>query len=106
MKLLLDECIDRRLAKALTGHEVQTVPQMNWAGLSDNQLLELAEKEFDIFITVDQNLPFQQNLSKLDLAVFVLRSNSNRINDLKPLAPKILESLATAKKGQATIVSN
>lgn len=59
MKLLLDECIDRRLAKDLEGHEVKTVPQMGWAGIKNGALLTLAENEFDVFITVDRNLSFQ-----------------------------------------------
>jgi len=56
MKLLLDECIDRKLAKEFVGYEVKTVPQMGWAGIKNGQLLALAEVEFDVFITVDRNL--------------------------------------------------
>lgn len=55
MKLLLDECIDRRLAKDLEGHDVKTVPQMGWAGIKNGALLTLAEQDFDVFITVDRN---------------------------------------------------
>lgn len=64
MKLLPDECIDRRLAQDLAGHDVKTVPQMGWSGVKNGELLTLAEKEFDVFITVDRNLSFQQNLPK------------------------------------------
>ena len=105
MKLLLDECIDRKLAKELTSHEVKTVPQMGWAGTKDSRLLSLAEAEFDIFITVDRSLPFEQNLQRFDLAVVVLHSSSNRLADLKLLVPEIMIILATALKGQATVVS-
>jgi len=105
MRLLLDECIDRRLSKELIGHEVKTVPQMGWAGIKDGQLLALAELEFDVFITVDRNLPFEQNLSKLALIVVILEAPSNRLSDLKPLSPKIIDILKTAKRGQATHVS-
>jgi len=66
VNILIDECIDRRLAKQLSGHIVKTVPQMGWAGIKDSELLGLAEIEFDVFITVDRNLPFQQNLVTLD----------------------------------------
>lgn len=59
MKILLDECIDRRLARELVGHDVKTVPQMGWASVKDSQLLSLAAAEFDVFITVDQNIPFE-----------------------------------------------
>ncbi len=105
MKLLLDECIDRRLAREFVGYEVKTVPQMGWAGVKDAQLLALAESEFDVFITVDRNLSFQQNLPQFDVAVIVLQASSNRLTDLKPLVPKVLVVLATAAKGQAITVT-
>ena len=105
MKLLLDECIDRRLARELTDHEVKTVSQMGWSGIKDGQLLILATAEFDVFITVDRNLSFEQNLPKFDIAVIVLQVLSNRLVDLKPLAPKILSMLEDAAKGQVTIVT-
>jgi hypothetical protein len=101
VKLLLDECIDRRLAKDLGKHDVKTVPQVGWAGIKNGTLLTLAEKEFDIFITVDRNLSFQQNLSKFNIAILVLHATSNRLADLKPLAPKILSTLPTLNKGDA-----
>jgi hypothetical protein len=104
VRLLLDECIDRRLAREFIGYEVKTVPQMGWAGIKNGQLLALAEVEFDIFITVDRNLSFQQNLPQFGVAVIILHAFSNRLSDLKPLTPKILEALATAAKGTATVV--
>ena len=105
MKLLLDECIDRKLAREFVDHEMKTVPQMGWAGVKNNQLLGLAEPDFDVFITVDRNLSFQQNLPLFDIAVIVLQAPSNRLADLKPLAPKVLAILAMATRGQVTIVS-
>lgn len=104
MKLLLDECIDRKLAREFPGYEVKTVPQMGWAGVKNGQLLTLAEAEFDVFITVDRNLSFQQNLPQFDIAVIVLQASSNRLSDLKPLAPKVLAILATVTKGEATVI--
>ena len=101
MKLLLDECIDRRLARDLEGHDVKTVPQMGWAGIKNGALLILAEKEFDVFITVDRNLSFQQNLPKFSIAVLVLHATSNRLADLKLLVPNILSTLPTLTKGDA-----
>ena len=103
--MLLDECIDRRLARELMTHEVKTVPQMGWAGVKDSELLSLAESEFDVFITVDRNLPIEQNLTKIALAVIILEARSNRIADLKPLSQKILEVIGTAQQGQATTIS-
>ena len=105
MKLLLDECIDRKLAREFPGYEVKTVPQMGWAGVKNGQLLALAEAEFDVFITVDRNLSFQQNLPQFNIAVVVLQAQSNRLVDLKTLIPKTLEILATAQKGQAIVVA-
>ncbi len=105
MKLLLDECIDRKLAKEFVDCEVKTVPQMGWAGIKNGQLLALAQKVFDIFITVDRSLSFQQNLPQFDIAVVVLYAPSNRLTDLKPLVPQVLAILSTLTKGQATVVS-
>jgi predicted nuclease of predicted toxin-antitoxin system len=104
MKILLDECIDRRLAREFSGYEIKTVPQMGWAGIKDRELLILAASVFDVFITADRNLSFQQNLSPFDLSLIVLQAKSNRLADLKPLVPKILDVLDVAPKGQATLV--
>lgn len=105
MKILVDECIDRKLTREFVDHEIKTVPQMGWAGVKNGQLLALAEAEFDVFITVDRNLSFQQNLPQFDIAVIVLQAPSNRLADLKPLVPEVLAILATVAKGQATTVS-
>jgi len=79
MKLLLDECIDRRLAREFLEQDIKTVSQMGWSGTKNGKLLALAEKEFDVFITVDCNLSFEQNLPKFDIAVVVLKTYSNRL---------------------------
>jgi len=84
---------------------MKTVPQRGWAGVKNNQLLALSEAEFDVFITVDRNLSFQQNLPQFDIAVIVLQAPSNRFADLKPLAPKVLAILAMVTRAQVTIVS-
>jgi len=104
MKLLLDECIDRKFAREFPGYDVKTVPQMGWSGVKNGQLLALAVAEFDVFITVDRNLSFQQNLPQFDIAVIVLQASSNRLADLKPLAPDVLAILTTVTKGRATVV--
>ena len=104
MKILLDECIDRRLTKEFVGYDIKTVPQMGWAGIKDNELLVIAATEFDVFITVDRNLSFQQNLTQFDIAVIVLQASSNRLIDLKPLAPIIIAILGEATKGKAILV--
>ena len=105
MKLLLDECIDRRLAKDIEGHEVVTVPQAGWAGIKNGELLSLAQVQFDIFVTVDRNLSFQQHLPQFSIAVIVLQAPTNRLIDLRPLVPQLQQILRTAPKGQVTWVS-
>ena len=104
MKILLDECVDWRLSRELQGHEVKTARQMGWATIKNGELLALACKTFDVFVTVDRKLPSQQNLSELAIAVVVLRARTNRLADLRPLVPKLLVVLPQAKPGTATVV--
>ncbi|MDX6271802.1 MAG: hypothetical protein QOD28_3025 [Acidobacteriota bacterium] len=106
MKLLLNECIDRRFAAELAWHEVNTVPQMGWATKKNGELLKLAESEFDVFLTVDRNLAFQQNLSNFNIAVLILHTTSNRLADLKPLVPRILSVIPALIKGRAETISS
>lgn len=105
MKILLDECIDRRLAKDIEGHEVVTVPQAGWAGIQNGELLRRAEEQFDVFVTVDRNLSFQQHLSQFRIAVIVLQASTNRLKDLRPLVPELQCIVLTAPKGQVTRVN-
>lgn len=104
MKVLLDECVDRRLAWEILGHDVKTVPEAGWAALKNGDLLGRAEHEFDAFVTVDRNLPFQQDLSRFSIAVIVLRVPSNRLSDVRALVPQLLAVLPVAKRGEATWV--
>jgi Domain of unknown function (DUF5615) len=73
VKVLLDECVDRRLAQEIIGHEVQTVPQMGWAGKRNGELLSLAAAAFDAFITVDRNLPKHHDIASYDLAAIIAK---------------------------------
>jgi hypothetical protein len=100
--VLLDECIDRRLAGDIQGHDVKTAPEAGWAGVQNGDLLARAEHEFEAFITVDRNLPFQQDLSRFSIAVLVLRARSNRVSDLRALVPQLLAALSAAKRGEVT----
>ncbi len=104
MKLLLDECIDQRFARELVGHEVRTVTQMGWAGKKNGDLLRLAQGRFDAFVTVDRNLSIQQNVPSAGIAVVVLIASSNRLPDLRPLAPTLLEKLASLEPGSVTTI--
>lgn len=102
LKILLDECIDRRLARALLNHDAKTVPQMRWAGLKNGALLAEAAKQFDVFITVDRNLSFQQHLADFAIAVLVLHAKTNRLQDLLKLVPSIEQALRQPIAGVAT----
>ncbi len=102
--MLLDECVDRRLAESISGHDVKTVPEVGWAGIKNGELLSRAQQAFDARVTVDRNLPFQQDLSRLSLAVVVLRARSNRLTDLQALIPQLLMALPNAKRGEVTWV--
>lgn len=95
MRLLLDESIPRRLERALQNHEVKTVVDMGWGGIKNGNLLALAASSFDAFITVDKNLPYQQNLSDLPIAVVVLDAYSNELPALLPLIPQLKQTLTT-----------
>lgn len=97
MKVFLDECIDWRLSRDIVGHEVKTARQMGWTAIKNGELLALTAAHFDVFVTVDRNLAFQQNLGELQIAVIVLRAKSNRLNDLKPLVPGLLAAVGAAK---------
>jgi hypothetical protein len=101
VRILLDESLPRRFAALLAGHEVSTVQKMGWAGIRNGELLRLAAAEFDVFLTPDQNLPFQQNLAELPLAVIVLVAPTNRLESLQELAPELLEILPKAVPGKA-----
>lgn len=99
MKVLLDESLPRPLKRELSAHEVATVPEMGWAGKDNGELLELASGQFDVFITADQGLQYQQNLSGYDIAVVTLVARTNRLEDLKRIIPKLLEVLPGLKAG-------
>lgn len=93
MRILLDEDLPRRLGQLLIGHEVSTVPRCGWAGVKNGKLLALAAAQFDLFVTMDRHIEFQQNRSALPIAVLVVMARTNRIEDVRPLVPDILETL-------------
>ena len=104
MRVLLDECVDSRLAASLGPFEVRTVADQGWVGISNGQLLSRAAAEFDVFVTVDRNLPFQQHLPKFDIAVILLRAKTNRIADLVALVPELVSIIPNAKTGVITAI--
>jgi predicted nuclease of predicted toxin-antitoxin system len=94
MRLLLDECVPARLRKALPGHEVVTVVQAGWSGIKNGKLLALAATQYEAFVTVDKNLPYQQNQSSLPVAVVMLDAVSNELHHLLPLIPALEAALS------------
>ena len=97
MRILLDESLPVELALELIGHDVISVQKMGWSGLKNGELLARAAGRFDIMITADQNLPYQQNLDTLPIAVIVVTAKSNRIDALRDLIPGILSALSSIR---------
>jgi hypothetical protein len=104
LRVLLDECVDSRRAVHLPVFEVTTVAGRGWNGITNGKLLTLAESEFDVFVTVDRNLAFQQHLPDFSIAVVLLAARSNRIADLVALVPELVRSIPLAKRGVVTKV--
>ncbi len=93
MRVLLDECLPRRLRRELPGHDIRTVPECGWAGVKNGQLLSTAVGHFDVFLTIDGHLATQQNLPTFAIAVVALRAVSHDLDDLRPLIPELLLAL-------------
>ena len=101
MKVLLDECVPRKLRNYIVGHECHTVSELGLAGKKNGQLLTLAEDAgFRVFLTVDRGIEYQQNLHPGTIAIVVIRSKSNRLAELLKHIPDFLQVLETIKPGQ------
>jgi hypothetical protein len=106
MRILLDECVPRRLRKELPGHDVRTVPEMGWSGKKNGELLALMVAQgFEVLITVDQNLRHQQHLQAVGVAVMVLIAASNRLADLVPLMLSAQVSLSSISPGDVVEIT-
>jgi hypothetical protein len=106
VKIFLDHCVPKRVMYLLTSeHEVRTAQQMGWAEKKNGVLLSLVEPDFDVFLTVDQNIKHQQNLSARDLRFIVLIGRDNTYPPLSPLIPKVKETLLTIRPGELVEVS-
>ncbi len=106
MKVLLDECVDSRLARHITGFATSTVHDLGWSGITNGKLLTLAQTQFDVLVTVDRNLSFQQHLPKYSIAVVLIHSRRSRLDDLIALVPEIVAAISTAAVGAVTHVGN
>lgn len=104
MKVLLDECVTHYLKREFTGHEVLTVAEAGFKGLKNGQLLRAAAVQYDVLVTVDQNLQYQQNLKTFAIAIVVLKAKRSTYPLLKPLMPQVLAVLAQIQPGEISIV--
>lgn len=105
MRILIDECLDWRLGRAMTGHESLSVQKMGWAGIKNGKLLTLAQEKFDIFLTADRNLSFQQDTTKFKIAVVVLAAGSTQLARTLPLMPAVLAILPRLAHGQVVVIT-
>ena len=106
MRLLLDECVPRPLLRDLTAHDAHHVVDMGWSSKRNGELLKLMIAErFDALLTVDRNLPFQQNVLASGIGVVVVATRTNRIKELRPLLPQILDALRRVRSGEVVTVA-
>ena len=105
MKILLDECVTKHLKPHLTDHEVFTVREMQWGGIKNGQLMALcAEKGFEIFLTIDKDLQYQQNLDKYPLAIIVLNAVSSKVEELVLFLPAFRVQLSSLQKYKVYLI--
>jgi hypothetical protein len=104
MRVLLDECVPRALRNDISGHEVKTVAEVGWAGVRNGEPLRLAAAAFDLMITVDRNLEYQQSFEGLSLAVIVVHAPSNDVAVLRPLMPAVAAAITLIRLGSVTHV--
>ena len=90
----------RKLRRELPEHEVFTVTEHGWSGIKNGKLLALAELEFDVFLTVDQNLIFQQNLQRFNIGIILMVARNNRFKTLLPLMPEVNAAIEKIKPGE------
>lgn len=104
-RVLLDECLPKRLKRAFVNSAAYTVGDMGWTGKKNGELMKLAQGEFDVFVTADQNVRYQQNLAYGIIAVIILIAPSNRIENLLPLMPQVAKALESIAAGQVMEIS-
>lgn len=105
MRVVLDNCVPRTLIPHLGGHDVRAVRDHGWASIDDGPLLDRLAGRCDAFVTVDRNIPFQQPLDRRPFATVILVARTNRVVDLLPLVPRLLELLPSLRPGQVTHVA-
>jgi predicted nuclease of predicted toxin-antitoxin system len=105
MKILLDECVTKKLKQHLMEFEVKTVVEMNWSGFKNGNLLSVAtEEKFDVLLTIDKNLQYQQNMNKYDISVVVLDVEKSKIENLEEILPKFKKQADNFEKGKIYLI--
>jgi len=99
MRILLDECLPRKLKRSIVGHDVATVQERGWSSKKNGELLRLMDGTIDVFLTSDQNLRYQQNLATIGFSIIVLVVPDNRLPTLQPLMPQVQSLLNTITAG-------
>ena len=98
-RVILDECLPRRLKSLLPGCDVMTVPEAGFAGLKNGKLLAALSGNFDVFVTIDANLEFQQKLIGLSFGIVVIHARSNRFADIEPLQTELASAVVLVSPG-------
>ena len=106
MRILLDESVPVQLRRDFVGHDARTVRYMGWLGIDNGDLLKLARDRFDVFVTSDQNMPHQWNITSRDLPIIIFKGKSNARKDLAPLVPKALTMLDDLKRGEIRTIES
>jgi hypothetical protein len=105
LRILLDECVPRGLKRSLRGYElVLTVPEAGFSGLKNGELLHRVVGNFDLFITTDKSIQYQQNLPTHAMAFVLLRARSNDIADIEPLVPELLARFDEVAPGKVLVI--
>jgi hypothetical protein len=100
VRILLDECVNAGVKAAFPGHAIKTVAEAGWRGTKDGPLLALAQKSFDVFLTIDRGVEHQQALKKLGMGILIAHIPNNEIASYRPLFPQLLRAAETVRMGQ------
>ena len=106
MRILIDESLPRGVKGLIEGLDAVTVPEQGWRSMKNGELLRRASGQFDVFVTADQNLEYQQNVAALPLAIVVVVAASNRLEAYMPLAKRLSEAVRSARPGTVTRVGS
>jgi len=105
MKILLDECVTKKVKDLLKGHSIFTIGQMDWKGLQNGMLIKRAEqRNFDILLTIDKNICYQQNTSKYNIAIVALNTSNSNFESVQEYIPNFLQQINSFEKGKFYII--